>query len=155
MAYLDIVIQEDAGTLLEAVGILCREETCHTALRAAGVHIGMPTEIVGKALYYKVALRYDADAVRNGLSQRRHQQGIVGAAKDDGVDIRVFVEELHDSFPHKIVGTIAAGLSGFYYCCPQRTCLSADFDIGEELGHLKLITHRANGAFGSDIANMA
>ena len=90
------IADEDAGALLEAVGILCGVVGHLTSLGAPGIHVGMAVEIVLQAGGYIFALRHDAHVGTDVFHNLGQQYRIVGAAQDERVDERILLHELVD-----------------------------------------------------------
>ena len=57
----DGLVEEASGRSSEAVGVLCGEETGSGSAGDAGFHVSVPTEVVGEAAGYILALRDEVD----------------------------------------------------------------------------------------------
>ena len=79
----------------------------------------------------------------------------MGAAKDDGVDIRIALHEGTDVPLYEIVSTRFVELPVLHKGDPHRAGLACDDDIGMELGHLQLIGLAVDGALGGYDAYVA
>lgn len=149
------LVEEAGGRGGEAVGVLGGEETGSTPSCDAGFHVGVTTEVVGKAAGYVLALRDEMDVSGRVLTDLVDEEGVVGAAEDDGVDERVTLQELVEILADEIVGAGRVGLAILNEGHPHRTCLTSDDDVGGELGQLERVGVAANGSLRSHDADMA
>ena len=81
----------------------------------------MALKVVFQAVGNILPLRNDTDAGREVFQDLRHEQRIVGAAEDDGIDFRVETHNLIYALLHEIVGTRRIGLIVFHKGHPERT----------------------------------
>ena len=149
------LVEEAGGRGSEAVGVLGGEETGSTPSCDAGFHVGVTTEVVGKAAGYVLALRDEMDVGGRVLTDLVDEEGVVGAAEDDGVDERVTLQELVEILADEIVGTGRVGLAVLDEGHPHRTCLTGDDDVWGEFGQLERVGVAADGSLRSHDADMA
>ena len=114
----------------------------------------MTVEVVGKRVGYVGALRHYAHSVWNVLHNRTHEQRIVGATEDDGVDERILAHQLVDALLHEVVGAGRVCFAGFYYRCPKRAGNARNLNIGEEFLNLYLVRIALDCAFCGEYAHM-
>lgn len=98
------LVEEAGGRGGKTVGVLCCEEAGCGSPCDAGFHVGVTTEVVGKAAGYVLALGDEMDVGGRVLTDLVDEEGVVGAAEDDGVDERVALQELVDILADEIVG---------------------------------------------------
>ena len=135
--------------------MLSGEETGSTPSCDAGFHVGVTTEVVGKAAGYVLALRDEMDVGGRVLTDLVDEEGVVGAAEDDGVDERVTLQEQVEILAYEIVGTGRVGLAVLDEGHPHRTCLPGDDDVRGEFGQLERVGVAADGSLCSHDADMA
>ena len=155
MLCLNLLVKEDLSTLAKPLFALCRQITAGAPLRHHGLHLGMALKITLQAVSHIGALRHDAHTVGHILHDAVHEQRIMGAAEDNGVDERVAAHQLVYALLHKIVGPRTVCLVGFHDGSPQRTSLSRDRDVGVQLANLHVVALRAYGALGGQHTHMA
>ena len=149
------LVEEAGGRGSEAVGVLGGEETRSTPSCDAGFHVGVTTEVVGKAAGYVLALGDEMDVSGRVLTDLVDEEGVVGAAEDDGVDERVTLQELVEILAYEIVGTGRVGLAVLDEGHPHRTCLTGDDDVWGEFSQLERVGVAADGSLRSHDADMA
>ena len=108
----------------------------------------MSEEVVLQAVGHVTALGNDADALGHELLNFGHEQRVVGASEDDGIDERILGEELAYAFLNEVVGSGRRGFSSLNDGSPERACNSADSDVGKEFLYFELITLALDGSFG-------
>lgn len=146
MLYVYVRMKEDAGALLESLGRLGGVETHGASRGAQAVHIGVAAEVVIEAARYVLSLRHDADALGCRLVDGVHEEWVVGATKDDGVDERILGEQLGDALTDKKICSLALALACLYDGSPEGACLTCHLNVGVELGYLQIVTLTAHGA---------
>ena len=105
MIYRYVLMQEYAGCLAESFFALGGEIAARSALRNVALHFGVTLQIIGQRIRHVGALRHDAHSLGHILHYRTHQQRIVCAAENDGVDERILAHELVDALLYEVVGT--------------------------------------------------
>lgn len=138
--------EEDGGRFLELGGTFGREETASSSLGAAGIHLGMTFQIVLQAAGHVFALGYDADVRWSELADFFHQQRIVRAAKDEGIDGRVLLQQLADVLLYEVVGTFGMVFIVFHQRNPHGTSFAGDRYIREEFVDFHQIGFGLDGA---------
>ena len=108
----------------------------------------MSEEVVLQAVGHVTALGNDADALGHELLNFGHEQRVVGASEDDGIDERVFCQQLIDALLYEVVGSGRCGFSSLNDGSPERACDTADSDVGKEFLNFELITLALDGSFG-------
>ena len=155
MGGLDGLAKEDGGHVGKGFGLLGGEVAGGGALGEALLHVGVPTEIVGKAVGYVFALWHEAHGGGKGAAQLGEEEGIVGAAEDDGVDEGVALEELVDVLLYEVVGSGAVGLAVLDEWHPEGAGLAGDVDVGGEFVDFDVVGVAAYGAGGGKDADVA
>ena len=119
--YLDGFVQEELGLVAENVGVFGGQVVGGSALRALGLQLGMAGKVVLEGAGHVLALRHDAHGGGHVLEDFGHEQGVVGAAEDDGIDVGVLAHELVDALLDEVVGSGRVGFVGLYDGCPKGT----------------------------------
>ena len=114
-------MEEDLGLLPELVGVLGGEITDGGTFRTLLLHLRVTLQIGMKAVGDIFALGDDTYALWKVFQNLRHEQGIVGAAKDEGVDLGVEAHNLVDILLDEVVGTWGVGLVVLHEGYPERT----------------------------------
>ena len=148
-------MEENLGLLLELVGILGCQVADGVVLGTFLLDGRVALEVTLQTLRHIFALWDDADAVGQVLQDFRHQQRVVRAAKDDGVNLRVEMHQLVDALLHEIVGTGGVGLVVLYQRHPERTGDTADDDVREQLLDFHVVALALDGTLSSQDAYMA
>ena len=151
----DALIREDARLLAELVLVLRGEVAAGAVLVAGGVDFGMAREVVFQALGHVFALRHYADAARRVLEDFVEQQGVMRAAEDDGVYLRVAQHDGVEAFLHEIVGSGGVVLVVLDEGHPQRAGHARDGDVGPELLYFERVALALDGALGGEHAYVA
>ena len=123
-------VEEDLGGFLELVGVFGGEVAGGGVLGAALLDFGMASKVIGEALGNVFALGDDADACWEVFQDLRHEQGVVGAAEDNGVDVGVEAHNLVDALLDEIVGPWGVGFVVFDEGHPKGTGDAGDLDVG-------------------------
>ena len=155
LLYADGLMQEQLGLLAKFVGALGGKVVDGAAFGAALFHVGMTLEIVPCALGNILALGYDTDAAGDVLLNLWQQEGVVGAAQDDGVYLGVETQQLVNVLLDEIVGTGRAGLVVFNQWHPKGAGHPRDADVGMQFLNLQTVTVAPDGAFCGKDAHMA
>ena len=148
-------MEEELGGLLELVGVLGGQVVGGGALGAFLLYLGMALQILLKTLGHVLALGDDADSGGEVLQDFGHQQGVVGATEDDGVNLRILAHNLIDALLHEIVGTGGVGFIVLHQRHPEGTGHTADLDVGVQLLDLEVITLALDGSLGGEDAHVA
>ena len=149
------LVEENLRLLAELLWILCGEIMYLAVLRTALFELRMAQEILLQAAGHILTLRDDTDARRQMLQNLRQQQGIMGAAEDDGIDLRILTQNLIDALLDEIVGAGGVGFIVFHQRHPERTGHARDLNIGMQLMDLEVIALALDGALGGKDAYMA
>ena len=155
MAHADLLLEECLGALLEFVGILGGEVLAGAAASELLAQVRVVVEVLGQAVGHVFGLRNDAHAGFDILQNLRKEDGIVGAAQDDGVDGGVLAHELVDALLDEIVGAGTVGFVVLYEGNPEGAGYAADTDIGKEFIDFDIVAVAAHGALGSQQAYVA
>ena len=86
-AGVDGFVDEDAGQGGEVVGVLGGEVLASAALTAMALDFGMTSQVVSQALGDNGTLLDDVHALWHVLIDFMNQQGVMGAAQDDRVNL--------------------------------------------------------------------
>ena len=121
IVYLDRLVEENLSRLLELVRILGGEIVHLAVLGAVALHLGMAREIVNKAIGHILSLRNNFHALGQILANLGHEEGVVGATEDDGINLWVERHNLVDAFFHKVVGSWGVGFVVFNQWYPEGT----------------------------------
>lgn len=157
-----IVTQEQGGKLRER-GNIARSIKVYMArtllcTRKTLLHLGMPLQIIAQTVAHRFALRHKDDlGVIEFLEHTLYDAGnerIVGAAKNDGVDIRIALEQLAQIGPDLLVELRAEELSALDDRHPLRTSLRGETQLRRQLGQLKIVALTAHGGTGSHQADV-
>lgn len=105
--------EEVGGQGGEAVGVFGGEEADGAVARDAAVHLGMAPQVVDERAGDDFALFHDSDALGNVLPDFIDEQGIVGAAQNNRVDVGVGREGLVDVGLDEEIGAGAVGEAVF------------------------------------------
>jgi len=151
----DGFVEEDLGALFEFLFALGGEVLARAALRERLLNLRMAHEVVAQAVGHIFALRHDAHARGHMLHDAAHEQGVVGAAEDDGVDVGVEAHELVDALLDEVVGSGRVGLVGFDDGSPQRTGYAGELDVGEQFFDFELVAAALHGAFGGQQSDVS
>ena len=153
--YVDGFVEEYLCALLELLFALGGVVLACAALCERLFGLRMAREVVAQAVGDVFALRHDAHARWHVLHDAAHEQGVVGAAEDDGVDVWVEAHELVDALLDEVVGSGRVGLVGFHDGCPQRTGHAGELDVGEQFLYLKFVTAALDGALGGEQSDVS
>ena len=148
-------MEENLGLLLELFGVLGGEIAGGGVLGAALLHLGMAFEVGFKASGDVFALRDDADTSGEVFEDLRHEQGVVGAAEDNGIDLRILAHNLVDAFLDEVVGAWGVGLVVLDEGYPEGTGDASDLDVGVKLADLEIVALALDSAFGGEHADVA
>ena len=151
----DWFAEELGGYFFESGGGFGGEVAAGGTGGEAAAHGGMSVEIVVQTFGDVAALRHEGDAERGVLPDFVHEEGIVGATEDDGVDLRVEPEELVDVFLHEVVGAGVVVLVVFDEGHPHGAGDFGDDGAGVEAFDFDFVTLRTDGAFGGEDADVA
>ena len=124
---------------IEFVGILRCEAVQLAASGDVLQHIAMIGEVIAQTLRHVLSLRDDADALRGVLAYLVHQQWLVSARKDEGVNLRVFFQYLIDALLYKIVSAGGVKLEVLHQRHPHGAVLPRDSDVGVEFLYLYVV----------------
>ena len=155
MFYADVLMEEYLCTLAELLLALGGEVLAATILCTHVINLGVSLKIVFKTLGNILSLWYDADPRWHVSHDAVHEQWIVGAAKDDGIDEWILAHQLVDTLLYKVVGTRAVSFVGFYDGSPEWTCYAADLDVGMEFSNLQTVALAADGSLSGKYSHMA
>ena len=108
--YLDLLMQKNSGVVLKLFFALGGEVMAGSVLGALAVDLGVTGQIMLKTRCHISALWHHTNTLGHMPKDALHQQGIVGAAQNDGIYLRVELHEGIDSLGYEIVGTLAFGL---------------------------------------------
>lgn len=153
--YIYALMQEELSRLAEFVGVLGGEIMALSVLCTHGLDIGMTHKVVFKTVGHILALRNYLDAARRILQNLVEQQRIMGAAKDDRVNLRVAYHEVVDALLYKIVGTGTVVFVVLNERNPHWARLACNSDVGKELLYFKNITLTLYGSFSCHNAYVA
>ena len=153
--HVDVFVKEDESAFLEFLRILCGQVAAGSPFRASMLHLGMATEVVGKAVGNIFALGDDFDAAGHVFQDFIQQQRVMGASEDDGVNLGIGHEELVNALLDKIVGSGRVHLVVFYQWHPEGACHAADSDVRGELLYFELIALALDGSLGGEDAHMS
>ena len=115
----------------------------------------MAAEVVLQRSRHIVALRDDAHGGGRILHDFVHEQGVVGAGQDEGVDVGIEAEHLVEPLFDKIVRTGRVVLAVFHQRHPHRAGHPRDRNVGVALVQLEFVTAGADGALRGQDADMA
>lgn len=121
-------VEEEGGHAAEAGGILGGEVGGCAATAAAAFHLGVPTQVVGKAVGHDCTLLDDGDARWHVLPDFGGNQRVVGAAEYYAVDVGALCKQCVGVFFHEIVGTRAVGFLALDERHPQWAFLPECFE---------------------------
>lgn len=163
-------MEEEAGTFAESCGGFGGEILAGATTGEPLCHFGMAVKIVVKAGGDVLTLRNDTNlrgnvlgfpAVRGGsrevvklLADFVEQEGIMGAAEDDGVDEGVLGKQFLKGVADEVVGSGLVELATFDQWHPHGTCLSHDGGTGIELLYLQIVGLGLDSAFGGEHTDM-
>ena len=116
-----ILVEEELGMFAEGIGVLGGEITTGGVLRTACFELGMALQIVLQAVGHILTLWDDSDAWVGVFDDLGHEQRIMGAAQDDGIDLGIKTHQLIDALLHEIIGPGTVCLVGLDDGCPKRT----------------------------------
>ena len=150
----DGFVEEDLGLLLELVGVLGGEVVDGGGLGAALVDLGVAIKVGLEALGDVFALGDDAHARGEVFQDLRHEQGVMGAAEDDGVDLGIFTHDLIDAFLDEVVGSRGVGFVVLDEGHPEGAGDARDLEVGVELVDLEIVALALDGALGGKDAHM-
>ena len=142
------------GLFFELFRILGGEVVCLTIFVAPLLDLRMAHEVVFETLCHVFALWDDADTCRQVFQDLRHEQRIMGAAEDDGIDLGVETHDLVDALLDEVVGTGGVGLVVFHEGHPEGTGDACDLQVGMEFVDLQIVTFTLDGALGGEYAHM-
>ena len=114
-------MEEELGLLLESVGVFGGEVVGLGVFGTALLNLRMALQVAFQALGYVFALGDDADTGREVFEYLRHEQGIMGAAEDQGIDLRIKAHDLVVALLDEIVGAWGVGLVVFDEGHPEGT----------------------------------
>ena len=123
-------------------------------LGALRIHLGVSLQIFFEALSHILTLRNDTDTSREVFQDLRHEQRIMGAAKDDSVDSGIKTHNLVDAFLDEIVGTRRIGFIILHQGHPERTCNTSDLYVGIEFLDFEGLALALDGSLGGEYSHM-
>ena len=151
----DALTKEHCCVIVELAWLFGGQEAYAAVLCNACLHIGMPTEIVGKALCHIFALRNQVDVRRSMFPNLVVEQGIVGATQYDGIYVRVLRQQLPDVFLHKEIGSVAIVFTVLDEGNPHGAGLSCNTNVWIKFAYFNVVGLRADSARGGKDADMA
>ena len=123
-------------------------EVPHTApLRYAHFHLGMAVEIVGQAVRHIASLRQKPYGGGKMLANLGKKQGIMRAAEDNSVYLRVAFQQTVKMLFDEIVCPGRAVFVVLHQRDPHRTGFARNLDVRPELGYLQLVGLAADGSW--------
>ena len=99
---------------LEFIRIFSGEVVGLTIFGTALLDLRMTFEVVFQAFCHVFALGDDANACGQVFQNLRHEQRIMGAAEDNGIDLWVKAHDLINALLYEVVGTRGVGLVVFH-----------------------------------------
>lgn len=116
--------------LLKLVGALGGVVFHRGMARTAGIHVGMAVQVVVQTAGDVLALGYHFDTLGHELLYRGQEDGVVGAAQDEGIDGGVGLKNVVDALLDEVVGTRSARLIVLDDGHPEGARHTRDGDIG-------------------------
>ena len=115
----------------------------------------MSVEVVLQGTCHILPLGDNAYTLGYRLLQSVHQERIVCATENDGIDERVLLHQLVDTLAHEELRALALCLASLHDGSPEGARLTSDGDVGEEVGYLYLVALRAYGTLRCHDADVA
>ena len=155
MFYVYVFVEEHPSAFGKLVGVLGGEVAAGGVACTLLLNLGVAHEIVLEATGHILALGDDAHAGWSVFEYLGQQDGVVGTAQDDAVDVGVERHQLVDALLDEIVGTGTVGLVVLYERNPEGTSHTRDVDVGPELANLHVVAVALHGTLGGEQTHMA
>ena len=147
-------VEEEAGTFTEFSSRLGGEVLAGAATSESRCHLGMAVKIVLKAGGNVLTLGDDLHSLREILADFVEQEGVVGAAEYDGVNLRILCHQFVERVFHEVVSTRLVELVVLDEWNPHGTGLPHDGAAWVEFLYFKFVGFRFYGSFGGKNANV-
>lgn len=142
----DGLVDEHAGQWREVVGILSSIVVAGSALAAMALNLRVALQVVGKTVGNNRALLDDAYAFGSVLVDLVDEQGVVGAAQNDCVDIGTLRHELVDVLLHEVVGTVTITLAVLDKWYPHGAGVPMNLEVRIHPFNLDIVAAACYGA---------
>ena len=106
----------------------------------------MSLQIILQTVCHILSLWHHSHAIGKILHDAAHEQWIMGATQDDGIDVLIHTHQLVDALLDEIISTRTISLVSLYDSSPKRTSHSAYLDIRPELTNLHLVACTLDGS---------
>lgn len=152
--HFNLFVEEQTGGFTEFGGGFRGVVMASASLREALLHFGMTEKIVLKAGSDVFALRNDGHPCWDVFLDFVKKQRIVGATKNDGIDVRILCHEFLDAILHEIISTRFVKFAVFNERNPHRTRQSCDTVTWVELLDFELVAFALDGTLRGKHSNV-